>query len=311
MERRGLRANQNAVFALVDSQGLPWYVLRIHNAGRPGFGVFAQTPETIASELIWLEALAGQADLIVQRPVRNRAGELVTVVPDGDGREWICTVMHWVEGIVPDSEFAQSREFVRKLAGLTARLHGCAAGWIAPPGFVRPEYDGKRLRMYVERILEGVPLGLYPATVVPAFQAACDKAAGLLEENKVRPGEWMLIHADLKADNCLVTGDGRLCPIDFALCGYGPRALDIAGTMTGLPRDLRRLYLEAYSGHRALPEKWIPLYGACALFSVFSYCAFVMPSADRHDWLRRRIPQIAEEYCGGFLAGVTPDDWLR
>ena len=71
-------------------------LLRIHVPLTAAMGAHGADPLSIASELMWLEALGRGTELVLQSPVRNRLGELVTQVDDGAGGTACCSLLRWV-----------------------------------------------------------------------------------------------------------------------------------------------------------------------------------------------------------------------
>jgi hypothetical protein len=67
-----IRHSDNVTFK-VESPGLGAYLLRIHVPVTRAMGTHGADSSAVNSELLWLEALSQDTDLVLQKPVRNRA----------------------------------------------------------------------------------------------------------------------------------------------------------------------------------------------------------------------------------------------
>ena len=90
-------------------------------------------------QLLWMEALARDTDLVLQKPIRNTAGELISSaevhgLPEPvDG--FLCT---WVPGRILSRTWRPkpwpSPKSIRQMSRVAAILHTHAQGWTLPPG---------------------------------------------------------------------------------------------------------------------------------------------------------------------------------
>ena len=82
-----IRHNENATYKLTDAITLNQYVLRIHQSSDSFslevFGLQQHRAELLESEMQILLRIGAYTDIPVQRPVRNRDGQLVTRLGDG------------------------------------------------------------------------------------------------------------------------------------------------------------------------------------------------------------------------------------
>lgn len=74
-----IRHNENRTYKVKGHDGST-YLLRIHQPFKDGMAGQQHTYEGLMGELQMLEHLSDRNHLLVQRPVRNREGELITVI---------------------------------------------------------------------------------------------------------------------------------------------------------------------------------------------------------------------------------------
>src|SRR5262245_9103551 len=90
-----IQHSENVTFRV--QSGSETYLLRLHEPRSPNFGSHGSDTDAIRSELLWLAALH-RSKFLVQRPVRSRAGQLVTSVDRVDGGPVNCSLLSWLEG---------------------------------------------------------------------------------------------------------------------------------------------------------------------------------------------------------------------
>jgi len=175
------------------------------------------TSDELRSILSWLEALARDSEVIAPRPLRNDAGELLTITEQGTR----CALLTWVAGRMhPDRP--RGVHFERQ-GGMMAQLHEHAKGWTPPPGFVVPRWDAEGI-CGTDGFNDG---GGDPWPHVPdEARATLEEVVEFARAGMARAGEPdMLIHADLHLHN-VVFARGRACAIDFDDTGYGHAEYD-------------------------------------------------------------------------------------
>ena len=294
----------------VDEQGGAVYLLRLH---RPVISYWAgerQSPELIASELDWLEALANGVGLKVQRPVRTGSGSWVGQV-DIEGTPTPVTLLTWLEGAHFSPAAADASRQVEAFGVLVARLHEFSTRWTPPADFKRPRYDEAHFRRLFARLLRGVDLGIFSEevywTVRATTQAILDEISALPDDAQ----HWAVIHADLHVGNFLVSqqaaeaaGAPEIIPIDFSFCGYGHFLFDLSVCLAGgLKPALRPAFLDGYRSVRALPDSDLRAVDAYCLAGAMSYYAYQISNPAERAWLQRRIPEVAKGIYTRFLAG--------
>lgn len=191
-------------------------LLRRHDGGAPD-------PDFLPSELLWLSVLSA-AGIAAPAPVVLPDGSIGPVRAGGDGARW--SLLTWVSGDhlgrLPDSAEAMA------IGEVLGRCHAVSAAWTPPPSFARPRYDaGWFLRQWAA--LAGVFPDLAEGERGAVIEGAVARACATLASLEAGPGEIGLIHADPHDGNFVFAGvPARAGLIDFARCGVGCRALDVA-----------------------------------------------------------------------------------
>lgn len=306
---RFLGHSDNMTFR-VDEQGGTAYLLRLH---RPILSYWAgerQSPELIASELAWLEALADETELNVQRPVRTRTGNWVGQVNVDDSPVPV-TLLTWLEGDHFSPAAPDAARQVECFGILVARLHEFSTRWTPPPGFNRPRYDEAHFQRLFARLLRGVDLGIFSEEVYWTLRATTQAILSEIRDLPDGSQEWGVIHADLHVGNFLVSqpspdtaGATEIIPIDFSFCGFGHYLFDLSVCLAGgLKPALRPAFLEGYRSVRALPDSDLRSVDAYCLAGAMSYYAYQIGNPAERTWLQRRIPEVANGVYTRFLAG--------
>ncbi|MEM7249636.1 MAG: phosphotransferase [Acidobacteriota bacterium] len=233
-------------------RGRPGYLLRLH---RPGY----QTPETIESELCWLDALDRDTDLRVPRPVTSPDGERVVLAQSDSGPESrACTLLQWMPGPVLGRRPVTADELAI-IGELLARVHVHASSWTHPSGFRRRPFDWRSL------LGEGTGYGdldvAWSRLPKKHGSALRDRAEELRDELTTlsRASEHHgLIHGDLHRHNVIVLRGGHGI-IDFDDCGAGWFLYDFASALHGWQSrpdyaEAREKLFEGYRRHRPLDD---------------------------------------------------------
>lgn len=277
------------------------FILRLHRPATQSFLGMRQRPDVIASELLWLDALARGTSLTVQQPIRNGDGKLVTEIELG-ADSLPCTLQRWVEGdsLLPDG--IATAALAEELGAVVAQLHQHAAAWALPPEFVRPTYDLAYFLQRTEMLQSGVDYGVITPVDYAIMAETTDVILALLAATPRSTTMWGLIHADLHQGNYLVhRGDVR--PVDFSLCGFGYWLYDLGTALLGLKHDLRDAFLRGYEQYRPSPREQMRLIdGFCVLSRLGAY-VFMLSDPETHEWLKARLPRFAAHECRRFLLG--------
>jgi len=300
---RFIRHNENMTFKVTDTSCDADYLLRIHKPSSANFSGPRQQPEYIESELLWLEALAVDTDLRVQRVIKDVDGNLVSTVGI-DGVPTSCTLLTWVDGEEFDQEAEDAHLHMRRLGAAIASLHDQSEIWRPPRGFVRPSYDPEHFRRTVALVEPAVDLGFVDSEGYDSMLKTVEVILALLQQTLKNPKNWGLIHGDLGPGNVIVHERG-VSPIDFSLCGYGPFLWDLGGMLPGYKRQLHRDFYDAYLERRSLPDPHERLMEGLGLLSILCCFAFHISNPDQHEWLKRRMPKSVDGEWKKFLRGES------
>lgn len=260
------------------------YVLRIHALG---------DGEAIASELTWLAALQHEAGLSVPAPVATPDGKLLTtIVTPGMPNGRVVSLMRWLDGQKIRHGFQPKH--LTALGQAVAKIHNFSAGWHAPAGFNRPDWDwdslfgGNMFRHSLEELVDSMP----PESQ-PTFKIISIEAKRAMEALGKGTDAYGLIHADLYPENVLFKA-GKAFPIDFEDCGYGYWMCDIAVALCQWAwgnewECMRDAFREGYAQIRTIPEaQWQQL----DLFVATQFATMVLWASE----FIKRDPKRAAEY---------------
>ncbi len=290
-----IRHSDNVTYK-VESPGAGAYLLRIHVPVVAAMGSHGSDPQAIRSELAWLEALSRDTDLVLQQPVRNRAGELVTRISPSDGGAPVhCTLLHWVAG-QPYHRDLESEDTARQIGTILARLHLHAAQWERPEGFVRPRRD----LAYFQGVLRDLWPAVADARIGRSDYAELEKSIGTLgdmmrsmDDNRQT---WGIIHADAHKGNLLYQA-GEIGLIDFSFCALGSYMFDVAVCLSDMKPALHRAFVGGYQRLRNLPAGYQRLVEGFFLGAMVGTFALWIPNPRAQGVLATKVPQIARDYA--------------
>lgn len=192
------------------------------------------TPDEIASELAWIDALIAEDIIVTPRPVADRDGRLLCSVPlNGSMRQVVA--FDFLSGKEPDST-GDLVAWFGKLGAISADLHAHSRQWATPPGFQRKVWDFDA--MLGKRPLWGdwrAGLGLRDdgRKVLRRVAGELQHRVGVYGKTNERFG---LVHADLRLANLLVDGQ-RLGVIDFDDCGFSWFFYDFAAAVSFMEHE--------------------------------------------------------------------------
>ncbi len=296
-----IRHSDNATFK-VEKPGSEPFLLRIHIPITTAMGTHGADPEMINSELMWLEALSQDTDLVLQKPVRNQAGELVTRIPvEEAGGPVNCTLLGWLEG-QPYYRELESENTVCQIAGILGKLHLHASQWKVPDGFIRPKRDFA----YFESMLNGLRPALADGRISPPDYAQLETSIGLLgdrmcllNDNRQTCG---IIHADAHKGNLLYhAGEIRL--IDFSFCAWGDFMFDVSICLSDMNKQLHPAFVKSYQDLRSLPDGYRELIEGFFIGGMVGTFSYWVSDPRAQGLLAAKVPQIARDYAAKFNRG--------
>ncbi|MGE5654773.1 MAG: phosphotransferase enzyme family protein [Bacillota bacterium] len=298
-----IRHNENITYSIVDCQTQRHYLLRIHQPISLNLWGIQHTFEGLLSEFAFLVALQEATDLGLQHPVANTHGSFVTTIYDSDdGKAILCTLLTWVEGETLSKLEIEMEKPVRQMAAVAAEMHCFSQQWQHPFPLTRPVYDTRKYHHLVDCIGYGVEKKVFAPEQYDIIRETMAQITTVLAPLMYLPEYWGIIHADLGPGNVVVNGD-RVTPIDFSFSGYGYYLFDLGGAAAALKPQLRQTYLDAYQRANPIRDADWRVVESCFLLSVFGAYGFHISNPSRHEWIGRRLPIVAREYCQRFMRG--------
>ncbi|MBE5962156.1 MAG: hypothetical protein E7256_12385 [Lachnospiraceae bacterium] len=212
-EAQLIRHNENMTFQVAED-----YLLRIHKHAdvikTDSLYEGLDRLQIYKEELAFLAYLKNRG-MEVQVPVRNKAGELVSMLTDTVP----ATMLSWIPGhAIEKSEVTP--KLCYEIGEMVGRLHCSSQGFYAENVL---RYDDALCERLKYKLSQAVDRGDLDKNHTRVMTAALDTIA---EEMKRARGSAIMVHADLSLSNILITESG-LVPIDFSLLGYGHPMMDI------------------------------------------------------------------------------------
>lgn len=284
-----LAVSENATFR-VDAPDGARLVLRVQ---RPGYVAGAAAVE---SELSWVEAIARDTDVTVPVALPGRDGARVLTVPAPGGSVALVVAFPFVEGEVLE-DVADPLDWFATIGRTTARLHRHTRAWARPAGFTRFSWELADMVGPACRWGSWTAARLEPGErrLLEDAEAAALSIVGELGHD---PGDWGLIHSDLRPSNIMVDG-GRLTVIDFDDSGFGWYLYDFAAAMTWLDHrpdapGLAQAWVAGYRGE--LPFTAADARRACAFnmlrrLMMLGWCTTHRPDAVPAE-IRGRVTEL-------------------
>lgn len=296
-----LRHNENRTYKVSDADGST-YVLRVHQPLKASMTGLQHTYEGLHGELLMLEALAKESNLLVQSPLRNQDGELITVI-EHEGQRLNCSVLTWLEGRDLQKEDLQKPELVKALGSQIAELHEFYRQYPQDCVKNRPEQGIAYNEGLIRTIYKGQELGLFASSDVAIIEQCIHLINDKLEQIGTGTDRWGLIHGDLGFGNMIISPKGQLSFIDFGFFGSGYDLTDIAMGAMMVPSAHRNIFLEGYYGTVNISDDELVLIEGMMLISIIGYYAFQMGNESVHNWMWEKMPKLCADHCFPFLAG--------
>lgn len=295
-----IRHNENRTYKVGDHDGST-YLLRIHQPVKDGMAGLQHTYDGLLGELQMLEHLSGWDKLLVQRPLRNREGELITVI-EHEGKRWNSSVLTWLEGRDLQKDDVSDPVLVEKLGARIAELHKFYGQYVQEGLDKRPSQGIAYNQYMIEVIKQGLAKELFTSSDVSVIEDTISLVNSLLAD-RVNEEAWGLIHGDLSLGNIIMTSDGELCFIDFGFFGPGYNYTDVAMGAMMVPSELRNLFLRGYYGNEHTGQDKLVLLEGFMLLAIIGYYVFQMENESVHAWMRERMPKLCADYCKPYLSG--------
>ncbi len=225
------------------------YVLRLSHSIR-------RTPSRIQAEVDWINFLHSNG-VGVARAVPSQSGELVELVADFHGGQFLATAFEKAKGKrLKREEWTQ--EFFFAYGEIVGRMHSLAK-------IYKPQHPDQQRGQWND------PDMLYADLYLPPDQTAVREVYHeLLQRLVALPRDkesYGLIHQDAHLGNFFVDETGRITLFDFDDCVYSWFVNDIAivlfyllsGTedKAALTREFMPAFLHGYRKHNALAPEWL------------------------------------------------------
>ena len=299
--RTFIRHSDNATFR-VEGPGAGTYLLRIHLPVSVAMGTQGADPDMVRSELLWLEALSRDTDLVLQAPVRNRNGKLVTQLQAEDGAPPVnCTLMRWVEG-QPYHRQLESEATASQLGRILATLHNHATRWEMPTGFTRPRRDVAYFEDALATVRQAREDGRIAAPDYDELARSIELVTAMMRSEDGSRQTNGIMHADTHKGNMLYH-DGAMRLIDFSFCAFGNYLFDLGICLCDMKPELHAACLDSYQRLRFLPadyERWIEGLWVGGMVGTFSYW---VANPNAQELLARKVPEIVRDYAARFNRG--------
>jgi Ser/Thr protein kinase RdoA (MazF antagonist) len=228
MRRYGISKDQIRILDSFESfiyefeHGAERYILRIGHS-------FRKNESLIQGEVHWINYLA-DAGVSVARAILSNAGNLVEVIEDGQGGQFLVTAFLRAEGQKPwDAGWTPAR--FENYGHVLGQMHALAVDYQAIPNCERPAWDDASMK-FVESYL--------PASEVIAnqkYQAVLKHIHGLPKDK----ASYGLIHQDAHQNNFFMDGNGKITLFDFDDCVYSWFINDIAIVLFYISMDAEEL----------------------------------------------------------------------
>ena len=221
-------------------------------------------------QMMWVDALARETDLVLQNPIRNSDGDVVTAVHIEGLDEWVdCVVCTWLPGRVYCNTWGDhpwpSPKYMGQIGRFTATMHSHMQAWTLPEGYARPRAGWQPHLQKAFDVLAKEPfVCALSKTDYGLLENGVRKAKGVMDRLGTDRRHFGLIHGDLCRSN-LILHMGQILPIDFGNAAFGY----YFGDMTQLFSTSRiksdsfrprlRAFIEGYRDIRQLPDNHVQI----------------------------------------------------
>ncbi|WP_430786916.1 phosphotransferase enzyme family protein [Virgibacillus flavescens] len=298
---RFIRHNDNLTSKIDNNEDSNSYVLRIHSPITSGLQGVQHTFEGLTAEMELLNTLNEQTSLSLQQPVTNNKGKLVSTIVDVENNSSpLATLLTWKEGNDYTGEELNSKNIAYEVGVVLAKLHNFSTNWIIPQPFIRPNYDIEKYWNLTDRLQYGVEINLYTSEQYDVIVDTMNYIEAIFDRIEKTKTNWGMIHADLQGGNIIVNND-TVIPIDFGFSGYGYYLFDLGITLTSFNTHHRKNVLEGYKSLRNINGEDELLVEAGFILANFGGFGFMINNQKAHEWIKRRLPYVTQNYCEAFL----------
>jgi Ser/Thr protein kinase RdoA (MazF antagonist) len=296
--RRSFIGHNHNITYKVTTANSESFLLRIHIPITSAMGTHGADFSMVNSEVTWMLALGQETDLVIQKPIRNKSGALVTSISLEDGATINCTLLSWIDG-EPYHRELENEKTAYQIGTLLAVLHNHASHWEIPEGFTRPKRDIQ----YFEKMLSALKPAVDDGRISDAdFSELSQSIAlligmiGSLDDTRQSYG---IMHADTHKGNMLYH-EGEIRLIDFSFCAFGNYMFDLGICLSDMKVELHKYCLQGYHSLRKLPDHYQRLIEGFFLGSIVGAFSFWVANPHAQEILARKVPQITRDYAVKF-----------
>lgn len=269
-----------------EKDGTP-YVLRLGHSLR-------RTPGLIQGEVDWINHLAaGGAG--VAKAVNSAAGNLVELIDDGQGEQFLATAFVRAAGSSVNKMEGWTERFMLNYGRLLGKMHALTKQYALPnDAWKRPFWDDPIMTDTTSALPELDPVALELNSANLAY----------LRQLPTPSDAFGLIHQDAHTGNLFVDDQGQITLFDFDDCVYGHFSYDIAMAIfyaiTNHPNPVEfcgqfwPLFWQGYCEENKLDPIWLK--------EILPFMK--LREIDLYGVIRRDIPDLGSDgWAAGFMRG--------
>jgi amicoumacin kinase len=187
------------------------YILRLGHSLR-------RSPDLIRGEVDWINHLA-RGGAGVAKAINSDVGNLVELIPDGQGDYFLATAFVWAAGNFVWKMEGWTERFMLNYGRLIGKMHALTKQYALPDeAWRRPQWDDPIMTDTTSALPQLDPVALELNTANLAT----------LRSLPTPPDAFGLIHQDAHTGNLFVDDQGQITLFDFDDCVYGHFIYDIA-----------------------------------------------------------------------------------
>ena len=297
-----IQHNAGIVFR-VEAQDQHAYVLKLHK--RVGMGDDPSAAQLEAG-LEWLAACAQHSDIVLQVPVRTRAGTFVAQLHDPAVAQPIaCTLQTWSAGEPPHADFTDRQAY--QLGVLLARLHTCSRSYPLSPNVPAMRHDSHELLRNVQVLRSMLPPELLSTQDFETILATQERILAHMDALGSGTAVWGPVHGDLHYDNVVCTPDA-VYPIDFTGLRLGYYLYDMAVTLYHCFHQepaFREAFFAGYRQEGTLPPAYQPVLECFIAYAAIDNLAWnsTIPEQIPSALFQKNLRQLVLGYCLPIIRG--------
>lgn len=263
------------------------YILRLGHSLR-------RSPDLIRGEVDWINHLA-RGGAGVAKAINSDVGNLVELIPDGQGDYFLATAFAWAEGGPVWKMEGWTERFMLNYGRLIGKMHALTKQYALPDAaWQRMPWDAPIMTDTTSALPQLDPVALELNTANLAY----------LRGLPTPPDAFGLIHQDAHTGNLFVDDQGQITLFDFDDCVYGHFIYDIAMVVfyaiTNHPNPIKfcgefwPLFWQGYCEENQLDPIWLK-----------EMLPFMkLREIDLYGIILRDIPDLSGDgWAAGFMRG--------